>query len=109
MYDIGDVKTIEEIYINKHERATWAYLDEPIILEGKEYTKIDDIKRYILFNKKKSKFLVQLYEEELLTESDYWHLREWYYKKKIFNTSEEDNERMIQEMKEREKKKIIKI
>jgi CRISPR/Cas system-associated protein Cas5 (RAMP superfamily) len=109
MYDIGDAKTIEDVYIKTNERSEWAYLDEPLILEGTKYTKIDNIKRYILFKKKKSKFLVQLYEEELLSESDYWHLREWYYWKKIFNTTEEENERILTEWKEREEKKKIKI
>ena len=107
MYKYIDLKLLEEL--NKKELKDVNFndiklkkndsspsdlkLEIPLILEGVEFTMMDDVKKYILLKHKKSKFINKLFDKKKIEEIDFEHLREWYSWRKLFNeTDEETNE-----------------
>ena len=107
MYKYIDLKLLEEL--NKKELKDVNFndiklkkndsspsdlkLEIPLILEGVEFTMMDDLKKYILLKHKKSKFINKLFDKKKIEEIDFEHLREWYSWRKLFNeTDEETNE-----------------
>jgi hypothetical protein len=77
-------------------------LERPIKVEQVELEMLDDIKRYMLLRKKRTSFLNELYKKQNLHDQDYIHLKQWYNNRKYCNTTDEDNENFIKELKKNE-------
>ena len=104
MYKYIDLKLLEEL--NKKELKDVDFndiklkkndsspsdlkLEIPLMLEGVEFTMMDDVKKYILLKHKKSKFINKLFDKRKIEEIDFEHLREWYSWRKLFNETDEE-------------------
>ena len=78
-------------------------LERPIIVEHVELEMLDDVKRYMLLRKKRTRFLSELYKKQNLHDQDYIHLKKWYNNRKYCNTTDEDNEKANKELDEQRK------
>ena len=67
-------------------------LDYEFILKNIEFIYIDQVKNYMLDNKKKHKFLNKLYRDGHLSDTDYDYLMKWYYKRKTYKDTPEERE-----------------
>jgi hypothetical protein len=68
-------------------------LDYEFILKNIEFIYIDQVKNYMLDNKKKHKFLNKLYRDGHLSDTDYDYLMKWYYKRKTYKGTPEEREK----------------
>ena len=68
-------------------------LDYEFILKDIEFIYIDQVKNYMLDNKKKHKFLNKLYRDGHLSDTDYDYLMKWYYKRKTYKDTPEEREK----------------
>ena len=96
--------------LRQHSLAVWraaalreCHLERPIIVEHVELEMLDDVKRYMLLRKKKTRFLNELYKKQNLHDQDYIHLKKWYNNRKYCNTTDEDNEKANKELDEQRK------
>ena len=69
-------------------------LDYEFILKNIEFIYIDQVKNYMLDNKKKHKFLNKLYRDGHLSDTDYDYLMKWYYKRKTYKDTPEEREKI---------------
>lgn len=67
--------------------------DSVLKIKDNEFTSIDDFKIYILKENKDARFfnvdLEEMYCQDKISYSDYWHLRDWFFMRDLWPSDEE--------------------
>jgi dihydropteroate synthase len=99
-----ELKDIDlNLIILRKKESNPCHLERSIILEDIELEMLDDIKRYMLLRKKRTRFLNELYKKQNLHDQDYIHLKQWYNERKNYNRTDEENEQANKELDEKRK------